>query len=151
MRGCSRTRSASTAEIAFPVSAPPAWTTRRTRVAALAPEVVVELDAELDEVGDPGGRLFGERSHRALAAEAAPGAERVRGMQRGRVVVGQRCGDAALRVPAVRACDRRPSRAGGRRRSSAAREGGVQAGDTAADDDQVGLRRSSQWFSPQSR
>ena len=43
----------------MPVSAPPAWTTRRTRVAALAAEVVVELDAERDELGDPRGRLLG--------------------------------------------------------------------------------------------
>ena len=37
----------------------------------------------------------------------APGAQRVLGVQRRAVVVGERRGDAALRVPAVRGRDRR--------------------------------------------
>ena len=47
----------------------------------------------------------------ALAAEAAAGAQRVRGVQRGRVVLADRRGDAALGVVAVRGGERRPSRA----------------------------------------
>ena len=72
------------------------------RVAALAAEVVVELDAELDEVGDPRGRLLGQRANGALAAEAAAGAQRVLGVQARRVALAERRRDAALRVVAVR-------------------------------------------------
>src|SRR5439155_10408727 len=72
------------------------------RVTAFTAEVVVELDSEADEVLDPGGRLLGERAHRALAAEPAPGAERVFRVQHRFVVLGQRGGDTALRLPGVR-------------------------------------------------
>ena len=75
----------------------------------------------------------------ALAAEPAPGAERVLGVQLGLVVVADRRGDAALRVPAVRGERPAPSRAGARRASAAAHERRVQPGDPAADDDQIVL------------
>ena len=106
-------------------------------VAALAGEAGVELDSERGEVGDPRRRVLGEQAHRARAAEAAPGGERVRGVER-RVVAGtDRGGDAALRRVAVRGAQgalreqehRRVAPGGGERR--------VEAGDAAADDHEV--------------
>src|SRR5580765_7824577 len=78
-------------------------------VAALLPEVVVELDAELDEIGDPRRRLVAERPYRALPAEAAPGSQRVLGVQLRVVSVADRGGDPALREVAVRG-EHRPAR-----------------------------------------
>ena len=66
-------------------------------VSPLEAEVVVELDAELDEVADPGGRLSGQGRHRARAGEATSRAQGVLRMQGGCVVRADRGGDAALR------------------------------------------------------
>ena len=55
-------------------------------VAALEPEPVVELDAELDEIADARGRLVRQHRHGARPAETAAGAKRVLGVER-RVVV----------------------------------------------------------------
>ena len=53
------------------------------RVASLEAEPVVELDARVDEVDDPRGRVLGQGSHGARAAETPAGAERVFGVKRG--------------------------------------------------------------------
>ena len=76
-------------------------------VTALAAEAVVELDAGFEQIGDPRGRLLGQYADRALAAESPAGAKRVLRVQLRAVVVGERRGHAALRVPAVRGRDRR--------------------------------------------
>ena len=76
-----------------------------TRVAALAAEAVVELDAELDELLDARGRLVDEHRDGALAAEPAAGIERVFGVKCRRVPLPDRSRHAALRVPAVRRVD----------------------------------------------
>ena len=110
---------------------------------ALAAEVVVELDPELDEGVDAGGRLLGERPHRTLTTEAAPGAERVLGVQHRLVVFGERGGDTALRLPGIR----RGDGALGEEQDVGlfgGRQGGVEPGDSAAGDHDVR-------FSPQSR
>ena len=115
-------------------------------VAALAAEVVVELDARLDQVGDACRRLLGQHADGAVAAEPTAGAQRVLGVQRGIVVLSERRCDATLGVPAVRGRDRRlreQEHVGTVRRA----ERGVEAGDTAADDEKIGRER----FSPQSR
>jgi hypothetical protein len=66
-------------------------------VAALAGEAGVELDAEVDELRDPLGRLAREQVDRALPAQPAPGDEGVRRVERGVVVRADRGGPAALR------------------------------------------------------
>ena len=106
------------------------------RVAAFAAEVVVELDAERDEVGDARRRLLGEHGDRALAAEPAPRAERVRGVQLRGIALADRGGDAALRVPAVRGGDRRLREQQHVRLGGGVERGG-QSGDAAADHDQA--------------
>ena len=67
-----------------------------TAVAALEPEPLVELDAELYEVSDPRGRLNGQHLDGARAAEAAPRTHGVLRVQFRRVVVTNRCRNAAL-------------------------------------------------------
>ena len=42
--------------------------------AALQAEALVELDAELDEIADPGGSLLGQHRDRAFTAQSATGA-----------------------------------------------------------------------------
>ena len=106
------------------------------RVAALAAEALVELDAERDEVGDARGRLLGQHPRRR-----SPGSARAR-----RAACRPRAAPACRplrapprRRPAPASCSSRraaPSRAARRRRRrrpSARRE----PGDAAADDDQV--------------
>ena len=125
------------------------------RVAAFAAEVVVELDAECDEVGDPRGRLLGEHRDGARPAEPTPRAERVGGVQRRSVALADRGRDAALRVPAVRRGDRCL-----RKQQHVGLGGGFErrrrAGDAPADDDQAvrstlaGVARICR-FSPHSR
>src|SRR5205823_4751206 len=68
------------------------------RMASLPPQVGLEVHAQLDEVGDPRGRLAGQGLHRALAAKAAPGTVRVLGMDARVVARADRRGDAALQV-----------------------------------------------------
>jgi hypothetical protein len=65
-------------------------------VPALETETLVELDAELHEIADPGGGLLREHGHGARAAEAATRAQRVLGVQGRIVVLADRGGDAAL-------------------------------------------------------
>ena len=139
MRGCARTRSARTRAISFPVAAPPEWKTRATRMAALPAGLVLEVDAQVDQVDDPRRRFLGQDAHGARPAEAAAGAQRVLRVQRRRVAGTRRGGDAALGEIARR----REQRAfrdqldvcfrGGAQRS-------VEAGDAGADDDEIGGR-----------
>ena len=119
-------------------------------MAALAAEVVVELDAELDEIGDARRRLLGEHAHRALAAEAAAGAQRVLGVQRR---ARRRRRARPRRRPARASCSTRrpdPSRASSTSRLGGRAERRVQAGDTATDDDQIVARLPSEVFSSKS-
>ena len=99
------------------------------------------------QVGDPRRRLLGQHADGALAAEPAAGAQRVLGVQRRTVVVGERRGDAALRVPAVRGRDRRLREQEHVRLVGRAQRR-VEPGDSPADDDQTPLPPR---FSPQSR
>ena len=114
------------------------------RVAALEAErevavaVGVEAHAEALEVAEARGRLLGEDARRRRADDAAAGRERVLEVQRGRVVVGERGGEPALR-PVGR---RLGQRAGGDQRDPGAlarrAERGVEAGGAGAHDDEVG-------------
>lgn len=72
-----------------------------TAVAAFEAEPFVELDSKFNEVANPGGRLLGEHAHRASAAESAAGANRVLGVQLGRIVVRNRRRYPALSELAV--------------------------------------------------
>ena len=66
-------------------------------MATLEAELDVELDAQVDEIGDPGRRLGRESGDGARPTEAPPRFERV-GSVLGRIVVlAQRGSDAALR------------------------------------------------------
>ena len=104
-------------------------------VAALEPEAVVELDAELDEVADARRRLVRQDGDGARPAEPAARAERVLRVERRIVVLPHRGRDAALGEEA-RGREQRPLREhehvalGGR---AQCRE---QPGDAPADDDE---------------
>ena len=138
MRGCASTALredardlASRLRAADAVHAPP-------RVAALEPELVVERHAEVGEVDDPRRRLLRQRAHGALAAEAAPGAQRVLRVELRRVV---RTRSPRRRLPARASSTTSapgPSRRAGRGLGGRA-ERSVEAGDAAAHDDQVVL------------
>ena len=136
-----------------PVAAPPAWTTRRSRVPALEPErevavaVGVELDAELLQVAHARGRLLAQHAHRARASRVAPGGERVRGVLLGRVVVRERGGDPALRPVARGLGERGAAHERDARALRGRHEGGVEAGGAGADDRDVGAG----WSRPRAR
>ena len=104
------------------------------RMTALEPELVVEPDAEIDEIGDARGRLVRQHLDRARAAEAATGAQGVHGVQLGRVALPHRRGDTALRQVARRG-QQRPL---GQKHDvglGGGTESRVHPGDPAADDD----------------
>ena len=106
------------------------------RVAALEPELLVEVNAEVGEVDDPCGRFLGQHSHGRLATEPAAGGQRVRRVQcRGVVRAGCRR-DAALREPA-RAREDRALRDEQHARLRRRAQRSVEPCDTAPDDDQV--------------
>ena len=106
------------------------------RVASLPAEPFVEADSELDELGDPRRGLLDERGDGARTAEPPARAERVGGMELGRVALPHGRGDTALGLPAVRRCDGR-LREQKHLRLGRRRERGCQAGDAPADDDRV--------------
>ena len=146
MRGSSATSAESWRTTRRPVALPPAWTTRRARVAALEAErevavaVGVEVHAEPLEVADGPRRLAAQdgggatgargRARRARCPRGAGRASRpARAPRRGRPAPSSsRCARAGWRRRARRA---RPSRGRGER--------GVEAGGAGADDDDVGL------------
>ena len=68
----------------------------RERMAALPAGLVLEVDAQVDQVDDPRRRFLGQDAHGARPAEAAAGAQRVLRVQRRRVAGTRRGGDAAL-------------------------------------------------------
>ena len=105
-------------------------------VAAFEPEALVELHAELDEVADPRGRLLGQHRDGARPAEPAARAQRVLRVQRGVVVLPDRRRDAALGEEAVRPQERalREDEDVGLARRA---QGGEEAGDSAAHDDEA--------------
>ncbi len=87
-----------------------------TRVAALAAELVVELDAERRRGRRCRAGASSVSTRTALSRQRPrPARERVLGVQLGSVVLAERRRDAALRVPAVRRQRPAPSRAGARR------------------------------------
>ena len=110
-------------------------------VAALEPEAVVELDAELDEVADARGRLVGQHRDGARPAEAAARAERVLGVQRRSVVLPDRRRDPALREEARRR-EQRPLREHEHVALGGGAERREEPGDAAADDDERQARVS---------
>ncbi len=63
--------------------------------------VEVELRAPLDQLTDVGRTVLDQHADRLFVAEAVAGADRIRRVQRGAVVVAHRRGDAALRVAGV--------------------------------------------------
>ena len=101
-----RTRSARTRAIAPPGLRAAGVDDAATRVPALEAEAVVELDAEVDEIGDPGRRLVRETRDCARPAEPAARCERVLSVQGRVVVLAQRGSDAALREIAGRRAQR---------------------------------------------
>ena len=105
-------------------------------VAALAPELAVEADAERDELADPRRRLLDEDADGASAAEPAAGAQRVLGVERRRVFLAERGRDAALGLPAARGLER-PLREQQHLGLPGGRERRREAGDAAADHDQA--------------
>jgi hypothetical protein len=105
-------------------------------VAALEPEVVVELDTELEEVANPGRRLSGERRDRARARQAATREQRVLRVELGRVVVADRSCDAALRERARRR-EQRALRDESDSRVGCSAERGEETGDASTDDQEV--------------
>ena len=110
----------------------------RAGVAALAAEAVVESDAETAQLRDPRRSLLRQQPDRARPAEAAPRGERVRRVERRIVARADRRGDASLSRVAVRAAvgglREHEHRGAGIGRG----EGGGEACDTGADDDNVG-------------
>jgi len=66
-------------------------------VAAFEPELVVELDAELEKVGDPCRGLLRENRGCARPREPAAGPQRVLGVQVRAVAEPRGGGDSALR------------------------------------------------------
>ena len=105
-------------------------------MSALEAEFHVEVDPEVGEVDDPRLRLFGEDAYSRLAAEPAPGAQRVLRVQLGRVVRAGGGGNAALREP-TRACEDRPFREDEDARFGARAQGSGKPCNPAADNDQV--------------
>jgi hypothetical protein len=105
-------------------------------VAALEAEALVELDAQLHEVADPGRGLARERGDGARARQPSPGAQSVLCVKRGGVVLPDRCCDPALRERAGRRAERslRQHEHLALGRGAERRE---QPGDSAADDDEV--------------
>ena len=108
-----------------------------TAVAALEPEPLVELDAELDEIADARGRLHGQRVHRARAAEPPASTHGVLRMQLGRVVVSHRGCDAALGERAGRR-EQRSLRDEEDVRVARRAQRADEARDAAPDDEEVG-------------
>ncbi len=110
-------------------------------VAALEPEPLVEVDAELDEVADARRRLVRQHLDGTRPTQPAARAQRVLGVQRRCVVLPHRGGDTALREEArgrqQRALREDEDVALGRRT-----QGGEETGDPPADDDEreIGLR-----------
>ena len=114
------TAATSARSISAPVASPPACTTPRQRVAALAGQqqllavgtgLGVEAGAERRELAHPVGAFGHEHADRFDVAEAGARGERVGEVQLGGVGRGERGGDAALRVARRRDATARPSSA----------------------------------------
>ena len=105
-------------------------------MATFQPRLLVEAHAERDQVGDAGRSLLCQSLHGSGPRKTATGAQRVLGMEL-RAVAGPRRGrEAALGEIARRSADRsfrddKHAPIGG------GREGGEEAGDPAAHDDEV--------------
>ena len=106
------------------------------RVAAFEAEPLVELNARVGQVDDPGGRLLGQGAHGARAAQPPAGAERVLLVQSGGVVRPDRGRDATLRQPARRREDG-PLRDDRDASLGRCGERRGQTGDAGPDDDDV--------------
>ena len=144
MFGCSDTAALSSRRIRRPGGAAARVGDAAARVAALEPErevavaVGVEAHADRLEVAEARGRLLGEDARRRGAHDAAAGGDRVLQVLLGRVVLGQRGREPALR-PVGRGLGQR---AGGDedhlRALASGAERGVEAGGAGAHDDEVG-------------
>ena len=106
-------------------------------VPSFEPEVVVELDAELDEIPDACGRLARERRDGAPAREAPPGAACVLRVQRRPVVLPHGGRDTALGQRARRG-EKRALGEDDDVRFRGRAERREEPGDSAADDQEVG-------------
>ena len=102
---------------------------------ALEAEALVELDTELHEIADPGGRLFGQHGDGTRTAEPAAGPERVFRMESRIVVLPHRGRDTALGEQA-RGREQRPLRENENVSLGGSTEGGKEPGDASADDDE---------------
>ena len=135
------TRSQRTRPISRPVASP-AWSTRRTLCAASRPSdepavgIAIEPRAHAEQFADVADAVLDQRGDGGFVAQAVARAQRVGRVQRRAVVVADGRGDAALRVAGV-ALGRiglgQDEHAAGRRE----RDRRAQAGDAAADDDEV--------------
>ena len=146
IRSCVAARADSSRVIRRPVAEPPACTIRRTEwppsspSARFAVAVGVEGHAERLELVHPRRRLLAEHPHGALPGGLAPGRERVRGVQLGRVALGQRRGDPALRPEARGLGQRRATHQRHARPQVGRHQGGEQPRRAGADDRHVGAK-----------
>ena len=108
----------------------------RTRMASLEAELAIELDAQVDEIGNPRRRLGRESGDSARAAEAPPCFERVGSVVRRIVAFAQRSCDTALRQITRRRAQR-PLRDQRHVCLAGDTQGCVQAGDAPADDHEI--------------
>ncbi len=105
-------------------------------MAALEAELAIELDAQVDEIGDPRRRLRRESGDSARPTEAPPRFERV-GSVLGRIVVlAQRSCDTALRQITGRRAQR-PLRDQRHLCLAGDTQGRVQTGDAPAHDHEI--------------
>src|SRR5204863_2698200 len=108
----------------------------RDRVAALAPRLVFEPHAEVEEVDDPRRGVAGKHVDSARPAEAAPRQHRVAVVQLGRITRSERRRDTALSEIAGRR-DQPAFRQHEHVRLGCRAERGVEAGDAGSDDDEI--------------
>ena len=107
-------------------------------VTTLEAEPVVELDSELDEILDAGGRFLGEDLDRARTAEAPARADRVLRVESRGIVVAHRSGDTALSEQAGRR-EKRPLGEDENLTLGGSAERREEPGDPTAHDDEVGV------------
>ena len=147
MRSWVAARADSSRVMRRPVAAPPAWTIRRARVAALQPErevaaaIGVEGHAQRLELAHARRatprRARARRSH---GPRPRPGRERVVRVQVRRVALGERGGDPALGPEAGGLGQRRAAHERHARGQLRGHERGEQAGGAGADDGDVGAQ-----------
>ena len=103
--------------------------------------VAIEARAPVDQLAHVARAFLDEHVDGRLVAQSVAGADRVRRVQRGAVVVADRRRDAALRVAGV-ALARIGLGEDGDAPGGRQRDGRAQSGDAAADDEKVGRSES---------